>query len=80
MTKADLTQIIVAHSGRFTLSDDSHGPHAVGLNYGRLFHYARGVGITELWFLSPDKTGETLRPVKFDGQWWSHGFWEGKLA
>lgn len=48
---ADRKQIILQEGGRFALSDDSHGPNAVGLNYHRIPEYARRVGITGLWAL-----------------------------
>ncbi|KAI0686566.1 polymerase/histidinol phosphatase-like protein [Earliella scabrosa] len=51
----DVVEIIQAAGGRFALSDDSHGPHAVGLNYDRLLEYTRRMGIEDVWVLaSPD--------------------------
>ncbi|KAH9921936.1 histidinol-phosphatase [Epithele typhae] len=47
----DVVEIVLGAGGRFTLSDDSHGPHAVGLNYHKLLEYARREGIGELWTL-----------------------------
>ncbi|KAK1230310.1 hypothetical protein PQX77_006603 [Marasmius sp. AFHP31] len=46
-------EIIVAEGGRFALSDDSHGPHAVGLNHDRMADYlkAKAQNITETWHL-----------------------------
>ena len=74
-------QIILAAGGRFTLSDDSHGPHAVGLNYCRLVQYARRVGINELWVLdcSGSERNVAGRPGianKVQGVWWEHEFWK----
>ena len=63
-------QLILKHGGRFALSDDSHGPHAVGLNYHRLLEYIRRVGVIELWFLHHSDTcnaaGRAVHAVKAD--------------
>ncbi|RDX41729.1 histidinol phosphate phosphatase H [Lentinus brumalis] len=68
----DVVEIVKEHGGRFTLSDDSHGPHAVGLNYHRLVGYARRVGIDDLWVLAS--------PSLPDGAsaWWEDPFWKGR--
>ncbi|GAA5899455.1 histidinol-phosphatase [Sporobolomyces salmoneus] len=47
---------ILAKGGRFTLSDDSHGPQAVGLHYDKAYAYLRDRQVKELWKLVP--TGE----------------------
>ena len=78
-----ITQIIHRHNGRFTLSDDSHGPHAVGLNYHRLPEYLQAVAISELWFLqrsnAPNVAGRTIQAVKLSGKWLDHEFWHARL-
>ncbi|KAJ6597782.1 Polymerase/histidinol phosphatase-like protein [Mycena vulgaris] len=75
----DLVEIILQNGGRLALSDDSHGPHAVGLNYGRLPEYLQRVGVTELWFLehseTPNAAGRNVRTTKMDRQWATHQFW-----
>ena len=69
---------------RFALSDDSHGPHAVGLNYGRLFEYARRVGITELYVLEesgvPNSAGRHVGARAVSGSWWEHPFWTQRAS
>ncbi|KAH8112391.1 histidinol phosphate phosphatase H [Phellopilus nigrolimitatus] len=80
----DVVELVLNFGGRFTISDDSHGPHAVGLNYNKLHRYLRDIGIEELWYLSKDTQTELgrekrcLKPVKLIGDWWSHGFWENR--
>ncbi|TBU46518.1 Polymerase/histidinol phosphatase-like protein [Dichomitus squalens] len=78
----DVVKIIMQEGGRFALSDDSHGPHAVGLNYSRLLEYGRRVGITEIWVLrssqSPSAAGRRVTPQLLDGHWWEHRFWRGR--
>ena len=73
-------QIIQRHNGRFTLSDDSHGPHAVGLNYHRLPEYLQTVAISELWFLqrsnAPNVAGRFIQAAKLSGEWLDHEFWQ----
>ena len=75
----NLPQIIHRHNGRFTLSDDSHGPHAVGLNYHRLPEYLQAVSISELWVLQcsnvPNAAGRTIQAVKLSGEWLHHELW-----
>ena len=79
-----LLQIIQRHNGRFTLSDDSHGPHAVGLNYHRLPEYLQTVAISELWFLqrsnTPNVAGRTVQAAaaKVSGEWLEHEFWRAR--
>ena len=61
------------------MSDDSHGPHAVGLNYPRLLEYARQVGIEDIWYLeqseAPNVAGRFIRAKKAEGNWWEDSFW-----
>ena len=75
-------QIIHRHNGRFTLSDDSHGPHAVGLNYHRLPEYLQAMDISELWFLqhsnNPNVAGRTIQAAKLSGEWLDHEFWHAR--
>ncbi|GAA6001320.1 hypothetical protein JCM10207_006607 [Rhodosporidiobolus poonsookiae] len=55
---------ILAKGGRFTLSDDSHGPHAVGLHYDRAYEYLRERGVQELWHLVPARKTEGFGGVR----------------
>ncbi|CCM00360.1 uncharacterized protein FIBRA_02390 [Fibroporia radiculosa] len=55
----DAAKLILESGGRFALSDDSHGPHAVGLNYNKLFEYARKIGVEELWYLKRSEIPNT---------------------
>lgn len=43
--------------GKTTLSDDSHGPLAVGGNYDRTYKYLASQGVEELWELVPAAPG-----------------------
>lgn len=71
----------MAQGGRLALSDDSHGPHAVGLNYDRLREYLLRIGVNELWRLEhsarPNVAGRHIAALKVEGKWWNHSFWEG---
>ncbi|TCD69813.1 histidinolphosphatase [Steccherinum ochraceum] len=75
----DVVRLIQRLDGRFTLSDDSHGPHAVGLNYARMKEYAMRVEISEIWHLerSPrvNHAGRLTRPCRVAGDIWESGFW-----
>ncbi|KAF8880777.1 Polymerase/histidinol phosphatase-like protein [Infundibulicybe gibba] len=76
------SDLILKHGGRLALSDDSHGPQAVGLNYHRLAEYLRAVGVSELWHLqksdTPNTAGRSMQAVRLVGQWWNHVFWHGR--
>ena len=76
-------QIIQRHNGRFALSDDSHGPHAVGLNYHRLPEYLQAMAISELWFLqssnTPNVAGRATQAAKVSRDWLDHEFWHARL-
>ncbi|KAI0299349.1 histidinol phosphate phosphatase H [Multifurca ochricompacta] len=78
----DIVELIILHGGRFALSDDSHGPHSVGLNYGQTRDYLLRVGVQELWTLEckdfPNPGGRYTGPVRTSGNWWDHAFWAGK--
>ncbi|GAA6023704.1 hypothetical protein JCM11491_005279 [Sporobolomyces phaffii] len=50
---AEVFDAILESGGRFTLSDDSHGPHAVGLHYDRAYAYLRDRRVQQLWQLVP---------------------------
>ncbi|KAF8903976.1 polymerase/histidinol phosphatase-like protein [Mucidula mucida] len=76
----DVVDLIMKHGGRFTLSDDSHGPHMVGQNYDRAAAYLKSVNVSELWFLQtaqePNAAGRKIHSVRLDGCWWEHRFWD----
>ena len=74
--------MIVLCGGRFALSDDSHGPHSVGQNYGKSRDYLLDIGVREIWALErtevPNTGGRYARAVRVGGNWWDHAFWVGK--
>ncbi|KAJ7058473.1 Polymerase/histidinol phosphatase-like protein [Mycena amicta] len=76
----DILEVILAHGGRLALSDDSHGPHAVGLNYARIPDYLHRAGVQELWTLEytdvSNVAGRMVRPARLDGEWAAHAFWK----
>jgi histidinol-phosphatase (PHP family) len=68
------------HGGRFALSDDSHGPDAVGLNYDKMREYILKQGVVDMYYLRrtaiPNHRGRLVEAVKVEGNWASHPFWE----
>ncbi|KAI0267316.1 histidinol phosphate phosphatase H [Gloeopeniophorella convolvens] len=78
----DVAKLIILYGGRFALSDDSHGPRAVGLNYNRMRDYLLHIGVRELWTLerttTPNAGGRFTVPVRVEGDWWDHSFWYGR--
>ncbi|POY74535.1 hypothetical protein BMF94_2295 [Rhodotorula taiwanensis] len=48
---SDIFRTIKRKGGRFTLSDDSHGPLAVGLHYDRAYIYLEQEQLESLWYL-----------------------------
>jgi len=78
----DVFELIRSKGGRFVLSDDSHGPQAVGLNYGKMFRFLREeVGLTELYYLkrttgeARSKAGRNIEVVRVVDDWWTDPFW-----
>lgn len=74
--------------GRFVLSDDSHGPHAVGLNYNRLFTFLReDVKLKELYYLQrtdgvgggKSRGGRNVQVVRVPDPWWEDPFWKAMI-
>lgn len=69
-----LPQAIVAHQGRFTLSDDSHGPLTVGLHYDKTFEYMRDRDLAALHCLAEDVQTDrgppVVVPVLVEGKPW----------
>ncbi|KAL7751999.1 hypothetical protein RI367_002527 [Sorochytrium milnesiophthora] len=45
----DIVRLIQRLGGRFTLSDDSHGPDDLGMHYERLQQYVRELGIDQVY-------------------------------
>jgi histidinol-phosphatase (PHP family) len=81
--------LILSLGGRFALSDDSHGPPFVALNYSRLRTYAKDVlKLEEIWHLEKidgeerNAGGRKTRAVKWSDQsgngrgWWEDEFWD----
>ncbi|KAI6041585.1 Polymerase/histidinol phosphatase-like protein [Pisolithus marmoratus] len=79
----DVVELIHALGGRFTLSDDSHGPQGVGQKYPEMRDYLRGLRVSELWFLSCPADGDVgynfergLTATRVSGEWWNDRFWK----
>jgi histidinol-phosphatase (PHP family) len=71
--------VILRHGGRLALSDDSHGPDAVALNYRRLRDYLRDEGVEQIWHLQlsdeSNAGGRAVCSVVVEGDWTEHKFW-----
>ncbi|TFK45668.1 histidinol phosphate phosphatase H [Heliocybe sulcata] len=80
---SDILKRILQCGGKLVLSDDSHGPHAVGLNYARLAKYLMNMQITKLHYLqateAPNPYGRRVSLVPVEENWWEHPFWKGSL-
>ena len=59
----DIVAMIQEAGGKFCLSDDSHGPAQVGLNYDRLQDYVRECGIDTLYRVSLSPSSDSDRQV-----------------
>merc|ERR1711939_430344 len=70
---AEVLELILREGGRLTLSDDSHGPLAVGAHYEDAFGYLEAQGVEQLWRLK--ETGEGLKPEPVPGKPWL-GEWQ----
>ncbi|KAH9811356.1 polymerase/histidinol phosphatase-like protein [Melampsora americana] len=84
----DILNSISKLGGRFTLSDDSHGPHQVGMNYAGVYNYLTKHKVQEIWFLEQvtknpcdllDKTimlpRKRVKASVLSDQWQDHPFW-----
>jgi histidinol-phosphatase (PHP family) len=83
-------QLILELKGRLTLSDDSHGPKAVGLHYDSLYRYLLSKNVKELWYLDAVEANDTVKKVEgtrgrrrteakiLPGDWWTHTFWKAR--
>ncbi|KAI6128136.1 Polymerase/histidinol phosphatase-like protein [Pisolithus croceorrhizus] len=79
----DVVELVRTLGGRFTLSDDSHGPQGVGEKYPEMRDYLRGLGVSELWFLNGPTDGYVghvfergLAATRVGGEWWDDCFWK----
>lgn len=54
--KPDIVNLIKSAGGQFCLSDDSHGPHQIGLNYHRMQEYLKEMAMTKLGRLKSTRT------------------------
>jgi len=68
----EVVRMIQGEGGRFALSDDSHGPERVGLNFSRLKLWAQGLGIDAVWKL--ERRGGRIEAVEVNDVW-SDAFW-----
>jgi len=68
----DVVRMIQGEGGKFALSDDSHGPERVGLNFSRLKPWAQGLGIDEVWKL--ERRGGKIEAVEVRDVW-NDEFW-----
>lgn len=72
-------QLIISKGGRLVLSDDSHGPAAVGLNFHLLYDYMVRMGVRDLWYLEQHDErnvgGRKIRAVQYNGDWKEDPFW-----
>lgn len=68
----EVVRMIQGEGGRFALSDDSHGPERVGLNFSRLKLWAQGLEIDGVWKL--ERRGGKIGPVKVNDVW-NDAFW-----
>ncbi|KAF8333022.1 histidinol-phosphatase [Cantharellus anzutake] len=77
----EIARLIVDHGGRFALSDDSHGPEFIGLNYSRLRAYLHDVlEVPTIYHLEQSRVcnrgGRKVRAVASTGLWWEDPFWK----
>ena len=68
----EVVRMIQDEGGKFALSDDSHGPERVGLNFNRLKAWAQGLGIDVVWKL--ERRGGQINAVEVNDVW-NDDFW-----
>ncbi|CAG8492610.1 13439_t:CDS:2 [Ambispora gerdemannii] len=74
----DILELIIKKGGKFTISDDSHGPTSVGQNYDKLYKYLKEFQIDTIYYLDHeyDKDGKKLVVKKSLKNILSHPFWQ----
>jgi len=72
----DILTVIKEQNGKFTISDDSHGPNDVGLYYTNLKNYLQENKINTIFYLEKDNiTGRIVQKWRSDilqNEWWSN--------
>jgi len=68
----EVVRMIQGEGGKFALSDDSHGPERVGLNFDRLKTWARALGIDKVWKLA--RRSGKIEAVQVNDVW-DDEFW-----
>ena len=79
-----LDQFILRIGGKLTLSDDAHGPLAVGAHYADVFAYLQRMKVDTLWYLDEAKDEEDTKVVlrrmlvarQVQGNWQEDDFWK----
>jgi len=56
----DILKVIKEYNGKFTISDDSHGPNDVGLHYANLKNYLLENQINTIYYLERDNVTQTV--------------------
>ncbi|CAG8507963.1 10463_t:CDS:2 [Ambispora leptoticha] len=77
----DILELIIEKGGKFTISDDSHGPTSVGQNYEKLYKYLKEFQIDTIFYLDHEydpnsKDGKKLVVKKSLENILSHPFWQ----
>jgi len=68
----EVVRMIQGEGGKFALSDDSHGPERVGLNFNQLKLWAQGLRIEGVWKL--ERRGGKIEAVEVNDVW-NDAFW-----
>ncbi|KAJ3159698.1 histidinolphosphatase [Irineochytrium annulatum] len=71
--QSDIMKVLIEEGVRLTLSDDSHGPNDVGLNFGKLKEYMADANVEEIYY--PRRTGSGVIEVFKMNQLSSHPAW-----
>ncbi|CAG8489305.1 1352_t:CDS:2 [Racocetra fulgida] len=78
----DIFKLIIEKGGKLTISDDSHSPQSVGVNYRKLYDYLKEFNINDLYYLDIDleKPKQDRKvDVKVMKNVLDHDFWNGEL-
>ncbi|ORY91880.1 Polymerase/histidinol phosphatase-like protein [Syncephalastrum racemosum] len=73
--QSDIIKLIQSKGGRFTLSDDCHGPNDVGLFYDQLRAYLERCDIHTIHYLARDASGRVS--IEAQTNVCQHPFWNG---
>ncbi|PVV01451.1 hypothetical protein BB560_004128 [Smittium megazygosporum] len=71
----EIIKIIQAKGGKFTISDDSHGPSDLGLYYSKLIPFLHESGIDKIYYIDYDSESGKIITKEYEN-FFTDSFWK----